>query len=46
MRMTRGRRAVLGGVVTGLLMLPLINLFAPLIGAAMATHLFHMKDIT
>ena len=34
-------RAVLGGVVVLLLMVPLLNLLAPVLGAAMATHLVH-----
>ena len=37
---TRGRRALLGLVVTFLFMIPFANLLAPVIGAAMATHLF------
>ena len=37
---TRGRRALLGLVVTFLFMVPFANLLAPVIGAAMATHLF------
>jgi uncharacterized protein involved in cysteine biosynthesis len=37
---TRGRRAALGLVVTFLFMIPFANLLAPVIGAAMATHLF------
>jgi uncharacterized protein involved in cysteine biosynthesis len=38
---TKGERFVLGLAVTGLFMVPLANLFAPILGAAMATHLFH-----
>ncbi|MBB5709795.1 EI24 domain-containing protein [Sphingomonas xinjiangensis] len=38
---TRGRRFVLGAVVTALLLIPFVNLAAPVLGAAMATHLFH-----
>jgi len=34
-------RAVLGGVVVVLLTVPLLNLLAPVLGAAMATHLVH-----
>ena len=34
-------RVVLGGVVVLLLMVPLVNLLAPVLGAAMATHLVH-----
>lgn len=40
---TRWDRAVLGLIVTGAFMVPLLNVLAPIIGAAMATHLFH-KD--
>ncbi len=35
------RRFALGAVTTGLLLVPLVNLVAPVLGAAMATHLFH-----
>lgn len=38
---TRVQRALLGLVVTGLFMVPVVNLFAPVLGAAMATHRFH-----
>lgn len=38
---TRGARFVLGLVVTGLLSIPGVNLIAPILGAAMATHRFH-----
>ncbi len=38
---TRARRFVLGLAGTGLFVVPLLNLFAPIVGAAMATHLFH-----
>ncbi len=41
LRTTRGPRAVLGLIVTGLFLVPFINLLAPVIGAGMATHLFH-----
>lgn len=37
---TRGRRALLGFGVTWLFMIPFANLLAPVVGAAMATHLF------
>ena len=36
-------RAALGGVVVVLLTVPLINLLAPVLGAAMATHLVHRR---
>lgn len=38
---TRAQRFVLGLVGTGLFVVPFLNLFAPIIGAGMATHLFH-----
>ena len=34
-------RLALGGVVAGLLLVPFANLLAPVLGAAMATHLVH-----
>ena len=34
-------RFALGGAGTALFMVPVLNLFAPILGAAMATHLFH-----
>lgn len=34
-------RFLLGGAVAGLLMLPFVNLLAPVLGAASATHLVH-----
>lgn len=37
---TRGRRALLGLFVAFLFVIPFANLLAPLLGAAMATHLF------
>jgi uncharacterized protein involved in cysteine biosynthesis len=37
---TRVRRAALGPLVTFLFLIPFANLLAPVIGAAMATHLF------
>jgi CysZ protein len=41
---TRLRRAVLGLAATGLFMIPFVNLLAPVLGAAMATHLFHAEE--
>jgi uncharacterized protein involved in cysteine biosynthesis len=38
---TAGRRWLLGLAVTGLFVVPLLNILAPILGAAMATHLFH-----
>lgn len=39
-------RLLLGGAVTALLAIPFVNLLAPLLGAAAATHLIHRKDRT
>ena len=36
-------RLLLGGAVTALLAIPFVNLLAPLLGAAAATHLIHRK---
>jgi len=38
---TRGQRFATGLAATGLFMVPLVNLLAPILGAAMATHRFH-----
>lgn len=40
-RDARGNRFLLGLVGTLLLTVPILNILAPLLGAAMATHLFH-----
>lgn len=40
-RGTRTRRFALGAVGTGLFLVPLVALVAPVLGAAMATHAFH-----
>lgn len=40
---TRVQRFGLGAVGTGLLLVPFVNLVAPVLGAAMATHMFHAK---
>lgn len=40
-RGTKARRFALGAVGTGLLLVPLVALVAPVLGAAMATHAFH-----
>ena len=37
------KRFTLGGLVAGLLIVPLVNLLVPFIGAAMATHLIHRE---
>jgi uncharacterized protein involved in cysteine biosynthesis len=41
LRTSRGQRSLLGLVVTGLFVVPVVNFIAPILGAAMATHLFH-----
>jgi uncharacterized protein involved in cysteine biosynthesis len=41
----RGERFVLGGIVAGLFAVPFANLLAPVLGAAMATHLVHRKGV-
>lgn len=38
---TAARRFALGLAITALFVVPVVNLLAPLLGAAMATHLFH-----
>ncbi|MEP9357971.1 EI24 domain-containing protein [Sphingomonas sp. KR3-1] len=40
-RRTSISRFALGAVGTGLLLVPILNLIAPVLGAAMATHAFH-----
>jgi uncharacterized protein involved in cysteine biosynthesis len=40
-RTTTARRFILGLVVTGLFLMPFVNILAPVIGAALATHFFH-----
>lgn len=40
---TRGRRALLGLLTAVLFSVPFANLLAPVLGAAMATHLFHRE---
>lgn len=42
---TKLERLLLGGAVTALLAIPFVNLLAPLLGAAAATHLIHRKGI-
>lgn len=44
LRVTRGQRALMGAIVTGIFMIPIINLIAPIVGAGMATHLFHREQ--
>lgn len=40
---TRGQRALLGAAVTALFLMPIVNLLAPVIGAAAAAHLYHRR---
>jgi CysZ protein len=40
-RGTRLRRLALGAIGTGLFLVPFVNLVAPVLGAALATHAFH-----
>jgi uncharacterized protein involved in cysteine biosynthesis len=37
----RQQRLLLGAIVATMFLIPIVNLIAPVIGAAMATHLFH-----
>jgi CysZ protein len=46
LRGTRGDRALMGMIVAGLFMVPIVNLLAPVLAAAMVTHLFHAKRAT
>ena len=41
---TGGQRFLLGLAGTGLFVVPVLNLAAPVLGAAMATHLFHRRS--
>ena len=38
---SRGSRTFIGAAVTALFLVPFLNLLAPVLGAAMATHLYH-----
>ncbi len=40
---TRTDRFILGMIVSGIFLLPFVNLIAPVLGAAAMTHLFHAK---
>jgi uncharacterized protein involved in cysteine biosynthesis len=42
-RASRTSRFILGLIANLLLLVPLVNLLAPIIAAAMATHLFHQR---
>ncbi len=41
---TGAERVLLGGAIAALLAIPFVNLLAPILGAAAATHLIHRKD--
>ena len=41
MAQSRGQRILIGGITTALFLIPIVNLVAPVLGASMATHLFH-----
>lgn len=41
---TMARRFLLGLAATGLFLVPFLNILAPVLGAAMATHLFHRSQ--
>lgn len=41
----RGERFILGAIVAGLFAVPFANFLAPILGAAMATHLVHRKGV-
>lgn len=42
-RRTKMHRFALGAIGTALFLVPLLNLVAPVLGAAMATHIFHRR---
>ncbi|UZK67643.1 EI24 domain-containing protein [Sphingomonas sp. M1-B02] len=42
-KQTGGHRFLLGAIGTALFLVPILNLLAPIVGAAMATHLFHRR---
>ncbi|MCA1749069.1 MAG: EI24 domain-containing protein [Sphingomonadales bacterium] len=44
LKRTRWRRLQLGGVSAGLFLLPVANLLAPILSAAMAAHMLHRGD--
>ncbi len=44
LRTHRFQTMMLGLIVTGLFLIPFVNLLAPIIGAGAAAHLFHGKD--
>lgn len=40
---TRGSRAAIGMLVTGIFLIPFVNLLAPVLGVAMAVHVYHER---
>jgi uncharacterized protein involved in cysteine biosynthesis len=44
LRSTRGDRALIGIIAAGIFLVPFVNLLAPVIGATMATHLYHRRQ--
>lgn len=42
-RRRRDRSFICGGVIMGLFIIPIVNLLAPIIGAAMMVHVFHQS---
>ena len=46
LRSTRGRRMQAGLVSAALFVIPVVNLLAPILGAAMAAHLLHGRGMT
>jgi len=38
-----GQRLILGACVTGMMLIPFVNLLAPVIGAAAGTHMIHLR---
>ena len=44
-RLGAGSRFALGGAVAGLMLVPFVNLLAPIIGAAAATHMVHRRRL-
>lgn len=43
LRATRGDRLLIGAICAGLFLIPIVNLIAPVLGAAAAAHLFHQR---
>ncbi len=45
LRVTRGQRAIMGLIITALFSVPFVNIIAPIIGAGIATHMFHRRPV-